>query len=138
MANQVSYVVEPSGPNLLIRLLWFVFVGWWLGGMVSGFAWFLNATIIGLPLGLWLINRLPTLITLRPQELGWRVENGVVRQGQEQQPFLLRAIYFVLIGWWFSGLWMGLAYILLVSIIGLPVAFWIYGRVGAVTTLYRS
>ena len=51
---------------------------------------------------------------------------------------LIRALYFVLIGWWFSGLWMAVAYALLVSILGMPIAFWMYNRIGAVTTLFRS
>jgi hypothetical protein len=37
-----------------------------------------------------------------------------------------------------SGVWMLLAYLAIITVIGLPLAFWIYGRVGAVTTLYRS
>ena len=56
----------------------------------------------------------------------------------QQRPFLLRAIYFLLIGWWFSGVWMAVAYVALLTIVGFPLAFWMYGRVGAVTTLYRS
>lgn len=131
-------LVQPSPPNLLFRVLWFILVGWWLGAIVSGVAWFLNATVIGLPLGLWIINRLPTLITLRPQERTWRIENGIARRGVPQYPFLVRAVYFLLIGWWLSGLWMIAAYVALLSIIGLPLAFWMYGRVGAVTTLFRS
>lgn len=130
--------VEPAGPNLLVRFLYFVLIGWWLGGIVSGVAWLLNATIIGLPLGLWVINRLPTIITLRPQEASWQIRDGVVRRGVEQPAFVVRALYFLLIGWWFSGLWMALAYVAVVSIIGLPLAFWMYNRVGAITTLYRS
>jgi len=51
---------------------------------------------------------------------------------------LIRVIYFILIGWWLSGLWMALAYLLLLTIVFLPVSFWMYGRIGAVTTLYRS
>ncbi len=134
-----SILVRDRGPSLLVRVLWFVLVGWWLGGIVSAFAWVLNATIIGLPLGLWIINRLPTLITLRPQEADWVVTlDGDVQGAVRQQPFLLRALYFLLVGWWFSGLWMALAYLFLLTIVGLPVAFWMYGRVGAVTTLYRS
>lgn len=131
-------VVSERGPNLLIRVLWFVLIGWWLGGIVSGVAWFLNVIIIGLPLGLYIINRLPTIITLRPQEQTWFFDpDGSVR-GIEQPPFLLRAVYFLLVGWWLSGVWMALAYAALVTIIGLPLAFWMYGRIGAVTTLYRS
>jgi uncharacterized membrane protein YccF (DUF307 family) len=138
MTTQVV-VVQPSGPGILIRALWFVFIGWWLGGIASTLGWFLLLTIIGLPLGLWLINRLPTVITLRPQGQEWRVDaHGVIRQGLEQRSFMLRALYFILIGWWLSGLWMLVAYAALITIIGLPLAFWMYGRVGAVTTLYRS
>ena len=66
------------------------------------------------------------------------MENGVVSSGVRQRPFLLRAIYFLLIGWWFSGLWMALAYALLISILGMPIAFWMYNRIGPVTTLFRS
>ena len=132
------WVVRSSGPNIIIRVLWFLFVGWWVGLIVSGIAWFLNCTIIGLPLGLWMINRLPSVMTLRPQGARWRFEDGALRQGQEQYPFLVRAVYFLLIGWWLSGLWMVAAYLATVSLIGLPLAFVMYGRVGAVTTLYRS
>ena len=119
-------------------MIWFLLVGWWLTGILSVAAWALNATIIGLPLGLWIINRLPLAATLRPVELSvpsrrWRPPPGV-----EQYPFLLRAIYFVLIGWWLSGLWMVVAYALLLTIVGMPAAFWMYGRIGAVTTLYRT
>jgi uncharacterized membrane protein YccF (DUF307 family) len=132
-------VIQRPGPGLLIRFLWFVFIGWWLGGLVSALAWFLVVTVIGLPLGLWIINRLPTVITLRAQEQTWHLdERGVLRQGRAQRPFLLRAVWFLLVGWWLSGVWLATAYVALVVIIGLPIAFWMYGRVGAITTLYRS
>ena len=55
----------------------------------------------------------------------------------DQHPLIVRAVYFLLVGWWFSGVWMAVAYALLISIIGMPIAFWMYGRVGAVTTLHR-
>ncbi|MCC7022877.1 MAG: hypothetical protein IT338_08620 [Thermomicrobiales bacterium] len=125
-------------PNLLLRVVWFILVGWWLTGILSAAAWALNATIIGLPIGLWIINRLPFAATLRPVESFYRVESGNVVSGVRQRPFLIRAIYFILIGWWLSGLWMALAYAFLVSIIGMPLAFWMYGRIGAVTTLFRA
>ena len=129
---------EIKPPNLVLRIIWFVLVGWWLAGILSVFAWALNATVIGLPLGLWVINRLPFAATLRPPGSLYRVGEGVLRPGNEQHPFLLRAIYFLLIGWWLSGLWMAVAYALLLTIVGMPAAFWMYGRVGAVTTLYRT
>jgi uncharacterized membrane protein YccF (DUF307 family) len=138
MSDQPPYDIQPSAPNIIIRILWFVLVGWWLGGIVSAIAWFLNITIIGLPPGLYLINRLPTIITLRPQEQNIRVEHGVVKHGQDQQPFMLRALYFALVGWWLSGLWLAAAYAALMTVILIPASFWMYNRIGAVTTLYRS
>ena len=136
-ATQVQYV-EVKAPNLALRVIWFVLVGWWLAGILSVFAWALNATVIGLPLGLWVINRLPFAATLRPPGSHYRVDEGVLRPAKDQHPFLLRAIYFLLIGWWLSGLWMAVAYALLLTIVGMPAAFWMYGRIGAVTTLYRT
>ena len=136
-AGDVQFV-QVKSPNLILRVIWFVLVGWWLAGLLSVFAWALNATVIGLPIGLWIINRLPLAATLRAPGSLYRVDEGILRAGQEQHPFLLRAIYFLLIGWWLSGLWMAIAYVLLLTIIGMPGAFWMYGRIGAVTTLYRT
>ena len=116
-------IVEVEPPNLVLRVIWFLVVGWWLTAILSVVAWALNATIIGLPLGLWLINRMPLAATLRPANSQYRVENGVLRPSTEQHPLLLRAIYFVLIGWWLSGLWMLVAYALLLTIVGMPAAF---------------
>jgi uncharacterized membrane protein YccF (DUF307 family) len=130
--------VSGGAPNIILRAIWFVLMGWWLTGLLSGLAWALNATIIGLPLGLWIINRLPFAATLHPVERFYVVENGVIVSGAPQRPFLIRAIYFLLIGWWFSGVWMAVAYVMLISIIGIPIAFWMYNRIGAVTTLFRT
>ena len=136
MTNPV--LVRTSGPGCLIRALWFIVIGWWLGGLVSAAAWAMNATIILLPFGLWIINRLPTIITLAPMVDEWRVEQGVLVEGAQQYPFILRAIYFILVGWWLSGLWMAVAYLLVLSIVGLPFAFVMYNQIGFVTTLHRT
>jgi len=131
-------IVQSSGPGILVRIIWFLFVGSWLGLVVTSLAWACNVTIIGLPLGLWLLNRLPTIITLRPQEQRWRIQNGYLVKGQRQHSFWLRALYFVFVGSWFSAVWLILAYGAALTFIMLPLAFWMYGRAGAVTTLYRS
>lgn len=134
-----TVVVAPSGgTNIVIRLLWFVLIGWWLGAIVSALSWLLIVSIIGMPLGLWMVNRLPGVLTLRPTNHKWVVEEGVLRQDGNQRSFILRAIYFVLVGWWLNGFWMLAAYIFMVTIIGLPVAFWMYGQVATVTTLQRN
>ena len=52
-------IVSSGGPSLMVRLVWFILVGLWLGGIVTVFVWLLACTLIGIPAGLWLINRLP-------------------------------------------------------------------------------
>ena len=131
-------VIQSAGPGLIVRVLWFIFLGWWVGAAVSAVAWFLVLTVIGLPFGLWIINRLPSIMTLRPQEATYVVTPYGLVSGVRQRSFLVRTVWFLVVGWWLSGAWMALAYTCLITIVLMPVAFWMYGRVGAVTTLYRS
>jgi len=143
-SNQTVITTPDQGPGCLIRILYFIFVGLWLGGIVTIAAWVLIVTIIGLPLGLWLLNRLPQLMTLKPVQTQARVTvvNGKVVYRETSlppHPFLLRALYFILIGWWFSAVWLILAWLLTgISLgLGLPLAFWMFDQVPAITTLAR-
>ncbi len=135
---------KPSSPGCLVRFLWFLFIGLPLGLPWTVFAWFFMVTIVGLPLGLWMINRIPNIMTLRFQ----RTETVVTTRDDKtvvstrdirQRPFLVRALYFLLIGIWFSLVWLLLAWILaLVTLgFGLPLAFWMFDQAAAVTTLAR-
>ncbi|MBI2913341.1 MAG: YccF domain-containing protein [Chloroflexi bacterium] len=129
-------------PNIFVRALWFIFIGWWLGQIVLLVAWVANLLVLTLPLGLWLLNRLPQVFTLRPMAHdieAFHTERGtvIVRRDVEQRGFWVRAVYFVLIGWWFSLLWLELAWVLGLTVIGLPMSFWMLGVSAAVTTLRR-
>ena len=144
-AQNVRYETSQSGPSLLIRVLWFLFIGWWLGLIWVLIAWFFNLTIIGMPLGLAMINNIPQVMTLRPARVYTVIENRngsqVIRQRPlEQNPFLLRALYFLAVGFWFSLVWMLLAWLISLLTLGLafPLSFWMFNRVPAVTTLARS
>jgi len=78
-----------------------------------------------------------------PNNVNTNMNNLVVNIGsipvaaRNQRPFLVRAIYFLLIGWWFSAVWLVLAWLLAVTIIGLPAAQWMFFRVNAILTLQR-
>lgn len=56
---------------------------------------------------------------------------------RSQRPFIVRAIYFFVIGFWLTFFWINLAYFLALTIIGLPAAQWMFLRVNAVLTLQR-
>jgi uncharacterized membrane protein YccF (DUF307 family) len=140
MQTQPVIVARNDGANLLIRALYFVLVGWWLSGIWAAVAWCLSITIIGLPLGLYMLNRLPQVVTLKPSRDNLIVtpSGRLVRMEARQRPFLLRALYFVLIGWWFSAVWIVIAWALHATIIGMVIGFWMFDRVPAVITLARS
>ncbi len=140
MQTQPVVIQRSDGAGLLIRALYFVLFGWWFSAIWAVVAWVLCITIIGLPLGLFMLNRMPQVATLKPARASLMVTpNGeVVHLNVPQPPFLLRAIYFVLVGWWFSAIWLAVAWALHVSIIGMLVGFWMFNRVPAVVTLARS
>ena len=132
-------VVRQSGPGLLVRALYFILFGLWFSGIWAVVAWILCVTVIGLPLGLWMLNRLPQVVTLRPSrnDLVVMPTGRVIERNVPQTPFLLRAIYFLLIGWWLSAIWIAIAWALNASIIGMVIGFWMFDRVPALITLAR-
>jgi len=139
----VSMKVKEANPEMpfLFRAIWFFIFGWELTGIWILIAWALNASIIGLPLGLWMIDRVPQVLTLKARP-GVMVTD--LKDGRSQftpasnVPFLIRAIYFVLFGWWFSLLWAALAWLFCATIIGLPLGIVMLNWLPTVTTLGQS
>jgi uncharacterized membrane protein YccF (DUF307 family) len=134
-------VTAPQEVPLFLRAVWFVFVGLWFGLFWLIVAWLLNVTLIGLPLGLAMINRVPQVMTLRSatRRAIVTVRDGrtyiTMARGPQQVPFPLRAVYFLVIGIWLSLLWMLVAWVAAALLITLPVSFWMFDRLPAVTTL---
>ena len=48
-----------------------------------------------------------------------------------------RGLWFVLVGWWASALWMGAAWLTQLTVIGLPIALLMFNRTPFVASLYR-
>lgn len=132
---QHVYVAAPGQAELplIVRALWFFFAGLPLGLAWLIVAWVFNLTLIGLPLGLWMLTMMPQVMTLRqarPQQ-----QKSL---GQSATSMAVRAVYFVLIGWWLSLLWMLIGWAFAATVIGLPLAFLMFERTGAVLTLADS
>ena len=126
-----------------MRFVWWLFVGWWASGIAVGVAWFALATIIGIPLGIWIINRLPTILTLRPRTRAWVLGQDaegrqvVSEAGRPQVAWYVRGGWFVLVGWWASALWMSVAWAVQLTVIGIPIALLMFNRTPFVASLYR-
>ncbi len=128
--------------ELLLRGLYFYCVGLWLGGIWIVLSWLACLTIVGIPVGVSMISLVPQIMTLQPEgewrtvEVGGRV--GWALTEAEQPGFLVRTLWFVLVGWWASILWAKVAFILAATVIGLPFAFWMFNRLPWVMSLHRA
>ena len=140
---RATTMVYERGPNLLVRFVWWLFIGWWASGIAVAIAWLALITIIGIPLGIWIINRLPSILTLRPRTRQWtlgqdELGNTIVSdRGQPQVTWPLRGLWFIVVGWWASAIWMGLAWLIQLTVIGIPVALLMFNRTPFIASLYR-
>lgn len=116
----MSAINENKSPNIIIRGVWFLFVGWWLTGIVLAVAWLCNVTIVGLPIGIKLINKAPYTLTLK--RLGSNDEFDMSVGGGESPNLIVRGLYFIIIGWWASAILMTAAYVVSLTVIGLPIS----------------
>ncbi len=111
--------------------MYFLLIGWWATGVWIGVAWALNTSIIGLPFGIKMVNMVPKVLTLKTGS------DEVDPIGGSSQPsIVVRAIYFVLIGWWLSFLWMGIAYVVSLTVVGLPIGIKMFNYLPKITSLY--
>lgn len=124
--------------SVLVRAVWFLLVGWWATGIWLSVAWVMNVTIIGLPIGIKMINKVPLVVSLKPEGEAFVDEAESVKSVERTQyNLLVRGVWLVFVGWWASAIWMAIAYLFTLSIIGLPVAIWMYNRLPYIVSLYR-
>jgi uncharacterized membrane protein YccF (DUF307 family) len=139
MTNSIHSTTK-NNPGCLIQLLWFALVGWWACQLWIAAAWFFMVIIITIPLGVKMINLLPKIVALREpfQQMTYKGDGTLTIGDLPQYNILVRALYFVLIGWWFSALWMELAYVFCCTIIGMPLGFWMFDKTPGLLTLRRQ
>ena len=128
--------------NIVLRLLWFYFIGLWIGGVWLHVAWFCGITIIGLPICIWMINLVPSIMTLKQQGCYKKFEVGgktaYYLKAAEQTNFFVRAVYFILVGWWLGLFWIELSLLAAASFIGIPLSFWMINRLPFIITLKQD
>lgn len=142
-SNGPTIEQEDTSPSIVVRGVYFLLFGWWASGVWLSIAWALNLTVVLMPLGIKMINFVPKIVSLKDRTIETdRVtdERGSVtikQTSSEQHPIPVRAVYFLLVGWWASGVWMFFAWLASVTVVGLPVAVWMYDRLPFVVSLYK-
>ncbi|HWK80154.1 MAG TPA: hypothetical protein VNP95_05285 [Thermomicrobiales bacterium] len=137
-----STVVSHRQPvPFLIRAIWFFVVGWWLSGVFIAAGYLFTASIVGMPVGFWFLNRVPQAQTLRMRnnDLIVTESDGVtfLRETEQQQlPWPIRAIWFPF-GLVLGAIWLSIAWALGAIIITLPISIWMINRAPEVITLQR-
>jgi len=89
-----------------------------------------------------MINKVPLVVSLKREQQTNVVETSggdvsVSNQGQNQYSLIVRALYFVVFGWWVSFMWMAIAYLFTISVVGLPIAVVMYDRLPFIVSLYK-
>lgn len=143
MPNQTSVVElsQNNKPNILVRLIWIIFIGWWLSGIFYFVGAVLTLLIITSPLGMVVLQKMGWAFSLyeEPKDITIVNQGGttiVTDSSQETwTSFLIRYIYFIFIGWWAGIICWAIASLFGVTIIGLPVTILIMDRLGKVMTL---
>jgi uncharacterized membrane protein YccF (DUF307 family) len=89
-----------------------------------------------------ILNNIPRILSLQPPRKEIQVmhvggETRITESSLPQRNFLLRALYFVFIGWWWSAIWLVVAYILCITVILIPLSLEMFRLTPFMTTLKR-
>ncbi|MDD3718089.1 MAG: hypothetical protein PHP28_05435 [Actinomycetota bacterium] len=134
-------VIKVKTHGLIIRALYFCFIGWWFGLFWALLSWVMYATVVFAPLGVVMLNKVPGAISLKARERNMRVitdESGYTAklENAEQFPLWVRVIYYPF-GLAFSLAAIFLGWFLCVALITLPLGILVFNRVPAIASLHR-
>lgn len=116
--------------RFLGRATWFLLLGWWLALLWGGLAYLLCVSVVLLPLGAAMFNRLPQVLTLEPV-----ARDPFTGSRAREQPLWIRAGWFFLVGWWLGLIFFKVGYLLCLSVVGIPFGLWFLHRVPLAMTL---
>lgn len=138
----IHFNAAKAGPSFLVRALWFLAIGWWLSAFFIVAGYVLVASVFLLPMGLWMLNRIPQAQTLRPRTREFTTQfrdNAIVfTEGRKQQiAWYLRLLY-LSAGLVLGAAWLVAAWALSLTVIGLPLSVMMVDRAPAVITLQQN
>lgn len=132
----------PPRRGLLSILVWFFTVGWLLTLLLTVAGWLLLVSGKGSHLGMRLVGLIPMAGFRELPDQSFEastidVASALKAGGHEQVHPALRVAYTVLVGWWSSAVIMLLAWVLLVTILGISLTPHLYRVAPKLATLAR-
>jgi uncharacterized membrane protein YccF (DUF307 family) len=103
--------VPTTDRNGCLRIAYYLFIGWWAAFAMELVGLFCLYTLILMPIGAYILERVPCAMTLRNYR--WRWANN-------QAHLAIRYVYFFLFGWLIGSFVSLFAHVLNLTIIGLP------------------
>lgn len=141
-ADPIAYAfgTRKSGAPFLIRIIWFVLIGWWLGALFIAAGYLFTGLLVTIPIGWWFLNRIGRAMTLMPARVdtltvSTATGSDLLIRKPKQIFWPIRVIYTFLIGLWIGGIWLTVAYVLCLTILLMPLGLWMINRAPAMITL---
>ena len=132
--------VLPPPPPLPARVAWCLLAGIWLTPLWLVGTWLCLCTVVGIPLAARMLDLAPTVLTLRPPRdamVRWHAQEAGLIPAVPQHDTLVRALYFLFVGWWASLVWMIIAYVVSLTVVGMPAGYRMLELAPAVAHLQR-
>lgn len=136
--QNVVIIQKDSGHPIILRFIWMIFIGWWLSAVFYITGAFLTLLIVTAPLGMLVMQKLGWAFSLYSESSDPTIiqaGNTTIIMEAQQTSFIIRFIYFIVIGWWVGFIAMIVAWLLGVIIVGLPLSIMIMNRMGKIMTL---
>lgn len=134
-------VVKVKTHGLIVRAVYYIFIGWWFGLFWALLSWVMYATVIGAPLGVKMMNRIPGAISLKAREKDIKVVDEasgykVTEVDRQQHAWWVRVLYYP-IGLVLSLIAILLGWLLCAFLITLPLGIIVFDKVPAIASLRR-
>jgi hypothetical protein len=138
----IHFNAVKAGPSFFVRALWFLAIGWWLSAFFIVAGYVVVASIILLPMGLWMLNRIPQAQTLRPRTREFTTQfrdNAIVfTEGRKQQTAWYLRLLYLPAGLVLGAVWLVAAWLLGLTVTGLPLSIMMVDRAPTVITLQQN
>jgi uncharacterized membrane protein YccF (DUF307 family) len=115
-----------------------IFIGWWLSGLFYFAGVILTLLVVTSPLGMMAVQKIGWAFSLYKETKNPTIVatgNTVVIMEDKGTSFIVRYLYFILIGWWVGGIALIASWLIGITIVGIPFSIMIINRLGKIMTL---